>query len=45
MGLIANQMAVEMLVKMTEKLKRACSKDEKKADQNHKEGNGKEQKS
>lgn len=46
MGLIANQMAVEMLYKMTEKLKRACSKGEKKADQNTiKEGNGKEQKS
>ncbi len=45
MGLIANQMAVEMLCKMTEKFKRACSKGEKKADQNKKEGNGKEQKS
>lgn len=45
MGLIANQMAVEMLAKLTEKLKRACSKDEKISDQNHKEGNGKEQKS
>ncbi len=44
MGLIANQMAVEMLVKMSEKLKRACSKDEKKADHNHKDGNGKGQK-
>lgn len=44
MGLIANQMAVEMLCKMSKKLKRACSKDEKKSDKNHKDGNGKEQK-
>ena len=45
MGLIANQMAVEMLCKMSKKLKRACSTDEKKSDKHHKDGNGKEQKS
>ena len=28
MGLIANQMAVEILCKMTEKLKRACIKND-----------------
>ncbi len=45
MGLIANQIAVEMLCKMAEKLTRACSKDEKKSEKNHKDGNGKEEKS
>lgn len=45
MGATTNQMAVEILCKMTEKLKRACSRGEMKADQNHKERNGKEQKS
>ncbi len=42
MGLIANQMMVEMLCNMTEKLKRACNKNENKAEKK-KDGNGKEQ--
>lgn len=45
MGMIANQMAVEMLCKIAEKCKRACNRKEKKSDQNNKKGNGKEQKS
>lgn len=43
MGLIANQMLIEALYNMTEKLKRACIKDENKADKKKSDGNGKEQ--
>lgn len=43
MGLIANQMLIEMLCHMTEKLKRACIKNENKSEKKKIEGNGKEQ--
>lgn len=42
MGLIANQMVVEMLCNMTEKIKRACINNENKSEKK-KDGNGKEQ--
>jgi hypothetical protein len=42
MGLIANQMAVEMLCKITEKIKRVCTKDEKKSEKKEKDGKGRE---
>lgn len=43
MGLIANQMVVEMLCHITEKIKRACIKCENKAEKTKNEENGKEQ--
>ena len=43
MGLIANQMLVEMLCNMTEKLKRTCSKHENKSEKKIEDVNGKEQ--
>ena len=43
MGLIANQMLVEMLCNMTEKLKRTCIKNENKSEKKIEDGNGKEQ--
>lgn len=43
MGLIANQMLVEMLCNMTEKIKRACIKNENKSVKKKRDENGKEQ--
>lgn len=43
MGLIANQMLVEMLCNMTEKLKRACTKTDNKSETKNRNVNGKEQ--
>lgn len=43
MGLIANQMLVEMLCNMTEKLKRTCIKNKNKSEKKKTDGNGKEQ--
>lgn len=43
MGLIANQMLVEMLCNITEKLKRVGIKNENKIEKNERDGNGKEE--
>ncbi len=43
MGLIANQMMVEMLCHMTEKIKRACIKSKNITEKTKNKENGKEQ--
>lgn len=43
MGLIANQIAVEMLYKLTEKIKQACLKEENRTEKKKKDRDGKEQ--